>query len=196
MPTDKNTSNTPSADCLIDTANITHSINNYVIMAFKAFKTLYPFLPVTGKRFGWNHLFHKLDEAIREAIVLVALEDAPNKTQVQHRAELESHARARCIKEELIRQKNDKQVTEAYIDALYYHKMYNSAACWKGDSRVISHELKKLTSNTAKYIAIKENIHMHVKGMGWEQFKHTWSKGNRKCSFFELAKHLTYYLPT
>eukprot|EP00956_Cyclotella_meneghiniana_P023299 scaffold45195_cov78-Cyclotella_meneghiniana.AAC.1 len=136
-------------------------------------------------------LFHELDDAIREAIVLVALEDAP-KTRVQHRAELESHARARRIKEEVIRQKNDKRMTEAYIDALYYHKMYNSAACWKGDSRVVSRELKKLTSDTAKYIAIKENIHMRVKGMGWEQFKHAWSKDNKKYSVFELAKHLTY----
>ena len=28
--------------------------------------------------------------------------------------------------------------------------------------------------------------------MGWEQFKHAWSKDNRKYSVFELAKHLTY----
>ena len=33
---------------------------------------------------------------------------------------------------------------------------------------------------------------MRVKGMGWEQFKHAWSKDNRKYSVFELAKHLTY----
>jgi hypothetical protein len=52
--------------------------------------------------------------------VLVALEDV-HKTRVQHRNELESHAQARRIKEELIRQKNDKRMTEDYIDALYYY---------------------------------------------------------------------------
>ena len=29
-----------------------------------------------------------------------------------------------------------------------------------------------------------------VKGLGWVQFDHAWSKGGRKYSVFELAKHL------
>jgi hypothetical protein len=93
-------------------------------------------------------LFHEFDEAItiRKAIVMVAIEDVP-KTRIQHRNELlESHAPARRIKEELIRQKNDNKMTEDYIDALYHYKMYHSDACWKGSPRVVSRELKKLTS--------------------------------------------------
>eukprot|EP00956_Cyclotella_meneghiniana_P021900 scaffold40590_cov37-Cyclotella_meneghiniana.AAC.2 len=31
---------------------------------------------------------------------------------------------------------------------------------------------------------------MRVKGFGWVQFDHAWSKGGRKYSGFELAKHL------
>ena len=79
---------------------------------------------------------------------------------------------------------------EDYIDALYYHKMYHSNACWKGNQRVVSRELKKLTSQTSKYLAIKENINMRVKGLGWDLCKHAWSRGQHKYTVFELAKHL------
>ena len=134
-------------------------------------------------------LFHELDEEIREAIIRVALEDAP-ETRRQHSDELESHREARRIKEELIKEKNDEKMMESYIDALYYYKMYHSNACWKADPKIVTRELKKLTSDNAKYNAIKENIRMRVKGLGWLQFDHAWSKGGRKYSVFELAKHL------
>ena len=49
---------------------------------------------------------------------------------------------------------------ESYIDALYYYKMYHSNACWKADPKIVTRELKKLSSDNAKYTAIKENIHM------------------------------------
>ena len=48
-------------------------------------------------------------------------------------------------------------MSKDYIDALCYHKMYNSDACWKGSPRIVS-QLKKLSSETAKYTAIKEKI--------------------------------------
>lgn len=120
-------------------------------------------------------LFHELDEDIREAIIRVALEDAP-ETRRQHRDELESHREARRIKEELIKEKYDKKMMESYIDAMYYYKMYHSSACWKGDPKIVTRELKKLSSDFAKYTAIKENIRMRVQGLGWEQFDHAWSK--------------------
>jgi hypothetical protein len=134
-------------------------------------------------------LFHNLDDVIREAIVLVALKDAP-KTCKRHSDELESHTRACCIREELIRERNDKKMTEDYIDAFYYHKMYNSDACNKSSPRVINRELKKLTSEAAKYTAIKENIRMRDKGLGWDWCEHAWSKNGTKYTVFELAKHL------
>ena len=52
-------------------------------------------------------------------------------------------------KEEMIRAKNMEKATEEYIEGMYYHKMYDSAACLKGDVRVVDRELKKLTSDTA-----------------------------------------------
>ena len=105
-------------------------------------------------------LFHEFDEAIWEAIVKIALKDAP-KTCTQHRNELESHATACRIKKELIK-------TEVHIDALYYHKMYHSDGCWKGSPRVVSRELKNVMSEATKSTAIKENTKMHAKGLYWD----------------------------
>lgn len=79
---------------------------------------------------------------------------------------------------------------EENIDAQYYHRMWNSPACWKNDPKVVSRELKKLKSESAKYNAVKENIMIRVKGFGWEWCKHAWSKDGRKYTVFELAKHL------
>ncbi len=68
------------------------------------------------------------------------------------------------------------KATEEYIEGMYYHKMYDSAACLKGDMRVVDRELKKATSDTACYEVLKENIMIQVKRLGWDWCKHSWSK--------------------
>jgi hypothetical protein len=95
-------------------------------------------------------LLHTIDEDIRQIIVSIAMKDAP-ETVIAHRAELDVQANARRMKEELIKQKNVEKISEEYIDALYYHAMYSSAACWKGDPKNVSVELSKLKTQTAKY---------------------------------------------
>jgi hypothetical protein len=138
-------------------------------------------------------LFHSIDEDIRQIIVSIAMEDAPN-TIIMHQAELDVQANARRMKEELIKQKNIEKATEEYIDALYYHAMYSSAACWKGDPKIVSVELSKLKTQTAKYNAVKENIQIRVKGFGWEWCKHAWSKNGKKYTTHELAKWLQHII--
>ena len=61
-----------------------------------------------------------------------------------------------------------EKASEEYIEAIYYHWMYDSMACWKGSASRINEGLKKLTSKTAKYDALKEHIIIRVKGFGWE----------------------------
>jgi hypothetical protein len=83
-----------------------------------------------------------------------------------------------------------ENATEEYIEGLYYHRMYVSPACWKDDHRYVTRELRKLTSESAKYHALKENIMIRVKGFGWEWCRHQWSKDGRKYTVEELANHL------
>ena len=139
---------------------------------------------------GQSHgLFHDIDEMIRDCIVGIAIKDAP-KTQQRHTEELEKQATARRIKEEIIKEKSFEKSMEENIDAQYYHRMGDSLACWKGDPKVATKNLKKLNSESAKYKALKENILIRVKGYGWEWCKHAWSINGRKYKVSELAKHL------
>jgi hypothetical protein len=94
-------------------------------------------------------LFHQFPHELREAIVRVAMKDAP-ATKHRNNEDLALQAKARRAKEEMIKAKNMKKATEEYIDGTYYLKMYDSAACLKGDVRVVDGELKKLTSDTAR----------------------------------------------
>ena len=68
-----------------------------------------------------------------------------------------------------------RKSNESYIDDLYYHDMYYQAACWK-TSQSVDCELKKLKSKSAKLVALKDNIHMRVIGLGWEDLATPWSK--------------------
>jgi hypothetical protein len=72
--------------------------------------------------------------------------------------------------------------------------MYFSPACWKDDRRVVAKHLKKITSDTAKYNALKENIMIRVKEFSWDWCKHPWSKDGWKYTIKELADHLRWII--
>ena len=59
---------------------------------------------------------------------------------------------------------------------------------------MVDRELKKLTSDTARYDALKENIMIRVKGLGWDWCKHAWSKNGQQYSIKELADHLRWII--
>ena len=65
--------------------------------------------------------------------------------------------------------------SEAFIDALYYDKMYDSAACWK-TAVMVDHELRKLVTKKSKIDALKKNIRIWVLGLGWSDMATPWSK--------------------
>jgi hypothetical protein len=93
-----------------------------------------------------------------------------------------------------MKEKALQKCMEENIDAQYYHRMWDSEACWKDDPKVVTRELKKLKSESAKYTAIKENINIRYKGFGWDWCKHAWSKDGRKYTVYELAKHLQWII--
>lgn len=138
-------------------------------------------------------LFHQFHEKLRHAIVLVAMRDAP-ATKAQNDEDLELQLKAKNAKEKIAKRKNMENATEAYIEGLYYRAMYDSEACAKGDTKHVKENLNRLTSDTAKYRFLKENITIRVKGFGWDWCKHAWSKGNRKYTINELAAHLRYII--
>ncbi len=67
--------------------------------------------------------FHQFDPSLQEAMILTAMSDAL-ATRKQNNDNFERQAKARRIKEEIIKEKNLEKATEEYIDALYYYQMY------------------------------------------------------------------------
>ncbi len=72
--------------------------------------------------------------------------------------------------------------------------MYDSDDNWKGSVIHVTKGLKQLTSETARYDALKENIMIRVKGFGWEWARHAWTKNKRKYTVTELAKWLKFII--
>ena len=138
-------------------------------------------------------MFHGLDAILRSAIIQVGMKDAPRTRAVNNEA-IELQRKAKQAKEDIKKEKNMEKATELYIEAIYYFRMYDSLACWKGSVKRVDEGLKRLTSETARYEALKENIMMRVKGFGWEWAKHAWTKNKRKYSVKELAKWLKFII--
>jgi hypothetical protein len=139
-------------------------------------------------------IFHGFDPVVRDAIIEMGIKDAPSARRHNNKM-IERLNRVRLEKEEIAKRLSiEKQQTEQFIEAEYYLKMYDSAACWKGNKRTVMSELKKLSSDSAKYCALKENISIRVKGCGWEWAKTPWSQDGKKKSIFELAKHLQWII--
>ena len=116
------------------------------------------------------------------------MEDSPI-TRRTNNSLLEKQRKAKHEKAELARMKIYERATEDYIDAVYYHRMYQSEACWK-TVREVTNGLKHLKTKKDKYEALKENIQIRVIGFGWKQFKQAWSKDGNPYTIEFLANAL------
>jgi hypothetical protein len=73
----------------------------------------------------------------------IAIEDAA-RTRQHHIEELEQQATVRRIKEEIMMEKALEKSMDEYINAQYYHQVWNSDACWKDNPKIVTTELKKI----------------------------------------------------
>ena len=67
----------------------------------------------------------------------------------------------------MAKKKLDKS-NKSLVKAMMYHEMYNNEAFWKGDSKIVTANLRKLDSEDKKREALRYNIIIHVKGFGWK----------------------------
>ena len=99
-------------------------------------------------------MFHGFEAILRSAIIQVGMKDAPSTQAVNNEA-MELQRKAKQAKEDTKKEKNMEKATELYIEAIYYHRMYNSMAFWKGSVKRVGKGLNKLISETAQYDALK-----------------------------------------
>ena len=134
-------------------------------------------------------MFHQFERRMRECLLTVAIEDAPQTVSV-NREELDNQREAKRKKEEMIKKKSLEKAEEALIEASYYWDMCFSDVCWNGKQSIVKTMLARLRSESAKVEALKENIRMRVLGLGWKQFSITWSQKGMRRSVDKLAMHL------
>jgi len=125
---------------------------------------------------------------MRESLITAAMEDIP-ATCRGNREALDRQRGAKQRKEDLLREISMEHASETFIEALYYHDMFASPACWM-TTKVVDRELKKLKSKAAKLNALKENIRIRVIGFGWKDLSTPWSKNGVAYTPAELASHL------
>jgi hypothetical protein len=133
-------------------------------------------------------LFHSATVEMREALITMAARDYQSELAVD-RADLAGQRAAKQRKEELAGEKGREKASEKYIDALYYHEMWGSAACWNTMQKVDS-EYAKLGSKSAKLEAVKEQIRIRVDGLGWNDLSCAWSADGKAFPPDELLQHL------
>ena len=67
--------------------------------------------------------------------------------------------------EELTRQSGMKRASDELLENMLYYNMWITEACVK-EVRHVNSTLKRLTTKTAMFDFVKENINIHVKGFG------------------------------
>ena len=80
------------------------------------------------------------------------------------------------MKAELTREKVFKHAKDELIEALIYHNMRSSDACWKTIGAV-TERLKNIQYKKDKLGALRDSIQIHYLGFGWDECKTRWSKG-------------------
>ena len=140
-------------------------------------------------------MFHQFSSELQRAIVTVAMQDA-NKTKERNNEQLRIIAAAKRRKEEVEKQKAYDKATNQYIKAQMLIDMYHSGsgACVKGDPKLVTSELKKLGSDTARMKFLKTNIDIRAKGFSWEWAETAWTEDGEKKTVKELTKRLRWII--
>ena len=71
--------------------------------------------------------------------------------------------------------KNLENSKKSFIKEMIYHEMYNNEACWKGESKNVTANIRQLELEAKKREALKENIRISVIGFRWKEYHITWT---------------------
>ena len=106
----------------------------------------------------------------------------------EHNIALELQKAADLRRKRIEHEKNLQNAKEEYIKAWDLIEVYHSDRGWKKLSQAIR-VMNSLSSEAARLKAIKEQITIRVKGFGWKEAAHAWSKGGTAYDSSELMKH-------
>ena len=133
-------------------------------------------------------LYHTIAQELQITLGMVCMEDS---TAVRKRNDdlLERQRKFRQEKDDLVETEELDGAEDNYIDALIYHRMGRTDACWKTVGEV-TEGLKRLKYKKDKIAALKDNIRIRWIGYGWEECETKWSKDRVQLSIAQLASRL------
>ena len=78
---------------------------------------------------------------------------------------------------------------DEFIVSLIYHNMWDSDACWKTVGAV-TEGLRKIPTKGGKIEALKDNIRIRWKGLGWKECETKWQVDGHVLTVAELTTRL------
>lgn len=133
-------------------------------------------------------LYHGLPKELQITLMMTCMEDSP-ATRKKNNENLERARDWRAQKEELAKVKGLEDAEDEFIESLIYHKMWDSDACWKEIADVTSN-LRRIKTKCGKYAALKDNIRIRWKGLGWAECETRWTVDGHELTIPELANRL------
>ena len=95
----------------------------------------------------------------------------------------------RSQKKEAEKDKGNEDAEDEFIEYMIYHRMWDSKACWKTVSEVTA-GLRYIKTKGGKVAALKDNIRIRWKGIGWMECEIMWIIDGHKLTIPELANQL------
>ena len=132
--------------------------------------------------------FHKLDPEMQTALIIFA-EYRVNAVCVGHRNALKSHREHTSKRHEEERKKHQASLEKKYEQELRLHKMIFSEAAWMTEAEV-DKALTKLSTETKKLDAVKEQWRIWNQGAGWKDEHQAFSKKKEKFKSQYLVSQL------
>ena len=85
------------------------------------------------------------------------------------------------IKDELALQKQMEKASVEHVEIMFLYERYVQGDCCKTVQQV-EQGLAKINTQTGKLKVLKNNITMHVKGLGWSEYHTPWSANGKQHS--------------
>ena len=132
--------------------------------------------------------FHALLPPLKESLVQSAREDVW-KMRRRFDAALKIQRAERQRREEIKMRKKLDNAKEEFIVNIYLLEQFTSLRCWRTVEDAEA-EFTRIPNKTQKLKAVKEQILIRFRGLGWDKAHHPWSRAGHTYSCDELFKHL------
>ena len=87
------------------------------------------------------------------------------------------------------KEKGNEDAEDEFIECMIYHRMWDSEASWKTVAEVTS-RLRGIKTKGRKVAALKDNIQIRWKGLGWMECETRWTVNGHELTITELTNRL------